>query len=191
MKNAIKKFRESDNYWVSLLRDLIFVAAVLIIFTSVSKIALGTYHPMVAVESSSMEPNMKVGDLIFIRSPQRGEIVTYVEGMKTNYKSFNDYGNVILYKKQGRPDVTPIIHRAMYYVKKGEPMWRGGPPAPYDGYITKGDNRITNQYYDQMGSISYHAPVREEWIVGVAVYRIPYIGYLPLIAHSALPLPKL
>ncbi|RLG25408.1 signal peptidase I [Methanosarcinales archaeon] len=188
MRDAIRKFRESENYWASLARDLIFVAIVLIVFTSASKIALGTYHPMVAVESGSMKPNMGIGDLIFIKNPDPGEIITNAEGMKQGHITFNKYGDVILYHKEGNTDTTPIIHRAMYHVKRGEPMWKNGPAAPHDGYITKGDN---NQYYDQTGSISYHTPVKEEWIIGVALYRIPYIGYLPLIAHSVLPMPEL
>ncbi|CAD6491314.1 MAG: hypothetical protein EMLJLAPB_00117 [Candidatus Argoarchaeum ethanivorans] len=191
MKDAIKKFRKSDNYWVRFANDLIFVVFILIVFTSASKVVFGTYHPMVAVESGSMEHNMEVGDIIFIKTLNRGEIITYMDGKEQGYNSFNNYGNVILYKKNGRADITPIIHRAMYFVKKGEPMWENGPPAPHDGYITKGDNKITNRYYDQEGNICYHTPVKKEWVVGIAVCRIPYIGYLPLFAHSVLPLPNL
>ena len=187
MRNLIRRFRESESCWAGLARDLIFVAIVLIVFTSASKVALGTYHPMVAVESCSMEPNMMKGDLIFIKNPGPGEIITYADGIKKGYRTFNNYGDVILYYKQGKTETTPIIHRAMYYVRRGEPMWENGPAAPHDGYITKGDH---NQYYDQTGSISYHTPVKEEWIIGVALYRVPYVGYLPLIAHSVLPMPE-
>ena len=34
-------------------------------------------------------------------------------------------------------------------------MWEGGPAAPHSGYITKGDNTVTNQHFDQEGQISY------------------------------------
>jgi len=184
MRDAIRKFKDSENYWASLARDLIFIAIVLILFILASKIILGTYHPMVAVESGSMRPNMEVGDLIFIKNPGFGEIITHTKGMEQNYTTFNKCGDVILYYKQGKTDTTPIIHRAMHHVKKGEPLWDNGPAAPHDGYITKGDN---NSCSDQMDSISYHTPVKEEWIIGVALYRIPYIGYLPLIVHSVVP----
>ncbi|RLG31030.1 hypothetical protein DRO03_02550, partial [Methanosarcinales archaeon] len=68
-----------------------------------------------------------------------------------------------------------IIHRAMYYVEAGEPMWEGGPIAPHAGYITKGDH---NKVIDQYGLCT--VPIREEWVIGVARYRIPYAGYVRL-----------
>ena len=69
----------------------------------------------------------------------------------------------------------------MYRVEAGQPMWKDGPIAPYSGYITKGDNVVTNQYYDQEGQISYEMPVKDEWVIGTAQYRIPYIGYVRLL----------
>ncbi|HJJ88115.1 MAG TPA: S26 family signal peptidase, partial [Methanocorpusculum sp.] len=57
--------------------------------------------------------------------------------------------------------------------------------AAHSGVITKGDNEITNPYPDQFGSfpsygISRMEPVKEEWIVGKAVFAIPLIGWVPL-----------
>ena len=46
------------------------------------------------------------------------------------------------YYKNGDTEVAQIIHRAMYHVDIGDPMWTNGPPAPHAGYITKGDNNI-------------------------------------------------
>lgn len=64
-------------------------------------------------------------------------------------------------------------------------MWAGGPPAPYAGYITKGDNPDTNKYFDQQGSISYNQPVKKEWVIGVArFYRIPLAGCISLIPRG-------
>ncbi|HIH44245.1 MAG TPA: S26 family signal peptidase [Candidatus Methanoperedenaceae archaeon] len=183
MNDAIKWLRESDDFLAGLLRDLIYVFAVVGIFMVVSQLLLGTYYPLVAVESGSMEPNMQIGDLVIKEGADHTTVMTREEGMATGYKSFGDYGDVILYQKMGQGG-TPVIHRAMYFVEKGEPMWDGGPPAPYAGYITKGDNPRTNQKFDQEGSVSYMSPVKEEWVVGVARFRIPFVGYLPLTVHS-------
>lgn len=179
--NKEKSAQEQENPWVSLGKDLLSVVAVVIIFMIISKLAFGLWTPMVAVESGSMEPHMQIGDIIFIKSIDKSNITTYEEGQKTGYKSFENYGDVILYHQYGDEGVTPIIHRAMYRVEAGEPMWKGGPPAPYSGYITKGDNAITNSHYDQEGQISYNMPVKDEWIIGTAQYRIPYLGYVRLI----------
>lgn len=183
----IKKFYRSDNFWAGLLRDFLFVIAVVVVFASVSRVAFGLWTPMVAVESGSMIPHIQIGDIIFVESIDRADIVTNLDGQKSNYTSFDDYGDVILYRPYGRDGVTPIIHRAMYYVEKGEPMWTGGPLAPHSGYITKGDNSKTNPSYDQQGSIGYMQPVKKEWIIGVArFYRMPVLGCISLIPRGNL-----
>ena len=180
LKEKFKTFRESNNFFVSLTRDILTVLLAVLIFASFSQIVFGMWTPMVAVESGSMEPNMNKGDIVFIQSIDRTHIITYEEA-NGQHISFQENGDVILYKPYGKDGVTPIIHRAMYFVEEGETMWEGGPVAPHSGYITKGDNRFTNMYYDQQGQVSYMMPVKEEWVIGVARYRIPYIGYLRLI----------
>lgn len=185
LKDKIKKFNKSENFWIGILRDILFVISVVVVFASISKIALGLWTPMVAVESGSMIPHIKIGDIIFIQSTDRTEIITYETGNQIDYKSFDNYGDVILYKKLGKEGDTPIIHRAMYYVEEGEPMWKGGPPAPHAGYITKGDNSETNPSYDQQGNISPLKPVKKEWIIGVArFYRVPLLGCISLIPRG-------
>lgn len=173
--------QEEQNSWVSLGKDLLSVAAILIIFMVLSKLIFGLWTPMVAVESGSMEPHMQVGDIIFMKSIDRVHVITNEEGKELGYMSFEKHGDVILYHPYGMEDATPIIHRAMYRVEAGEPMWEGGPSAPYSGYITKGDNAVTNSHFDQEGQISYLMPVKDEWIIGTAQYRIPYLGYIRLI----------
>ncbi len=187
IKDKIKNFKESENFWIGSLRDVLFVISIVAIFSIVSYIALGRWSPMVAVESESMVPHMQIGDIIIVQNINRTEIITYQKGKENGYTSFEDYGDVILYMKYGKEGGTPIIHRAMYYVNNGEPMWPGGPLATHAGYITKGDNSKTNPLYDQQGSISYNRPVKKEWVIGVArFYRVPFLGYVSLIPRKAL-----
>ncbi len=181
----LKKFYRSDSFLAGFLRDVLFVIAVVVVFSSISHIALGLWTPMVAVESGSMIPHIQIGDIIFVEGADRKEVITYMEGKQSNYTSFDNYGDVILYRPYGREGVTPIIHRAMYYVEKDEPMWNGGPSAPHAGYITKGDNSKTNPSYDQQGSISYLQPVKKEWIIGAARFtRVPILGCVSLIPRG-------
>ncbi len=187
----IKEFNKSTNPAVGLLRDIIFVVAVVAIFASLSHLVLGLWSPMVAVESGSMIPHIEVGDIIFVQSIDRTQVITYEDGKNINYTSFGEYGDVILYKPNGIEGVTPIIHRAMYYVEQGQPMWTGGPPAPHAGYITKGDNIRTNPAYDQMALLDPEGrvmqPVEKEWVIGVArFYPIPYLGYVSIIPRKIL-----
>ncbi len=179
--HQVKEFYRSDSPWAELLRDILSVAKILILFAVVSQIAFGTWTPMRAIESGSMVPNMQIGDIVFIEDISRTKIVTQEEGAISGYETFGDFGNVILYRKYGRNDVTPIIHRAMYHVEAGEPMWDGGPAAPHAGYITKGDH---NPSYDQRGIC--REPVREAWVIGVARFRVPYAGYVRLVFSNVL-----
>ena len=179
LKEGIKTFRESENFYISLARDIASVAAAVLLFSTISYLIFGMWTPMVAVESGSMEPHMNIGDIIFIQNIERTFVITKADA-SSDYVSFKDKGDVILYRPYGRKDVTPVIHRAMYFVEAGEPMWERGPIAPHDGYITKGDNKQTNMIYDQQGQISYLTPVKEEWIIGIARYRIPFIGKIRL-----------
>lgn len=155
-------------------KDLIFVAVVVSIISLVSQIAVGLWTPMVAVESGSMVPNLNIGDIIVVQGASRTDIVTWDDAEKTGYKAFNNPGDVILYRPYGKeslnlidqakallgmgipPDkATPIIHRALRYVEKGEPMWPGGPNATAPGYITKGDhNDIIDQQAGRLFGIA-------------------------------------
>lgn len=185
LKETIKEFNESKNFWVELLHDILFVIMAVVIFSTISQITLGLWSPMVAVESGSMIPHIQIGDIIFVESADRTEINTYIMGKQTGYKSFDDYGDVILYRPYGNKDATPVIHRAMYFVEAGETMWQGGPSAPHAGYITKGDNRVSNPSYDQQGGISFLQPVKKEWVIGAARFiRIPVLGCISLIPRG-------
>ena len=160
-------------------KDILFLSSICVML-GIFYIVFGSFVPIDVVASESMSPHINVGDVVFYTDISRiDNIMTH--DINASYQSFGDYGDVILYKPLGQEGASPYVHRVMYYVKKGDNMWLGGPPAPYDGYITKGDNTITNQGYDQQLSISYQKPVKKEWVVGIARFRIPYIGYIRLL----------
>jgi signal peptidase len=158
------------------IRDIAFALILFIVLFGALYLYAGSWPPMVSVTSESMIPHMEKGDLVFIQGLSRGDVRTYEGPESMNYTSFGETGDVIVYRPNGYANVTPVIHRAIRYVNQSEPMWRNGPPAPWAGYITLGDD---NQgIYDQMSSISTNSPVKKDWIVGVARFRIPYLGYI-------------
>lgn len=97
----------------------------------------GNWPPMVVIESGSMEHDnnplysepryshigtIDTGDLVVVKKAEKSDIVTYLEGKKTDYKKYGDYGDVIVYYKNGietynGQPVTPVIHRAMAWVE--------------------------------------------------------------------------
>ncbi len=185
---------DSESKVAQLIKDLVSTLIIVAVVVGVGIALTGTWPFMVAVESGSMEPHLYPGDVVILISPDRaGGIVTWEEGVKTGYKSFGNYGDVIVYKPNGYG--KPIIHRAIAYVHKGDriPALINGKlvltneVAENDGYITQGDNILTNRIPDQLAPASLSPlgekikPVKKEWIIGVAKFRIPYIGYLRLL----------
>jgi signal peptidase len=86
----------------------------------------GLWPPMVVIESGSMqhsnlESNVGVidtGDLTIVRSIEKVDsVITWVEGRETGYTSYGDFGDVIVFHKNGVKETTPVIHRALVYVE--------------------------------------------------------------------------
>jgi len=166
-------------------KDIIFVVVVVGVISIISQLALGLWTPMVAVESGSMVPNLNIGDIIVVQGATRTEVIPWEDAEKSGYVAFNKPGDVILYRPYGKESLnlldqlkmlvglspgndkaTPIIHRALKLVEKGDPMWDGGPAAPFAGYITKGDhNEVIDQEAGQifgMANISYLQSHRDQ-----------------------------
>ena len=197
-KSLLTRFRTDETGPLMFVRELLTsvatVAAVGLLLFAIS----GVWPPMVAVESGSMDPHMQKGDLIFVTEPGRympdyahadTGVVTYHTGEQEEYRTFEEYGSVVVYNNPSTFG-PPIIHRARFWVADGENWYDKANqqfiaaescsellncPAPHAGFVTKGDN---NPYYDQANGIS--SPVKPEWVVGTARLRIPYLGWVRL-----------
>lgn len=84
----------------------------------------GEWPPLVVVESGSMQHDtttshigvIDTGDLILVQAVRsQTDIVTYIEGRATDYTTYGDYGDVIVFKVSAL-ETTPIIHRAIMYI---------------------------------------------------------------------------
>ena len=192
----------ADRGAIVFFREILTSVVVVLTIGAVLFAVSGVWPPMVAIESGSMDPHLQKGDLVFVMDETRlppdaatGDtgVVTYENGRKAGYRSFGSYGDVIIYHPDGDPNRKPVIHRAHLWVEEGDrwvdradPAFVSGDdcdavpncPAPHDGFITKGDNAATNDYYDQTRGIS--SPVKPEWIAGSAEVRIPWLGWVRL-----------
>lgn len=164
-------------------KDVGTVLGVVAVFLLICYLVFGLWTPMFVVSSGSMEPNMNIGDIVFVKSINRADVITKAEAMNLSkeYVKFKNPGDVILYRPYGSTNMVPIIHRAMYYVEAGEEMWPNGPAAPHAGYITQGDNAKTNPVFDQRTGIMPGTPIKEEWIIGTSQFKIPYLGKIRLL----------
>jgi len=200
-KSAIDRFLKSSLALFAF--DTLSSVLIVVMIGGLLFATSGVWSPVVAVESGSMQPHMDVGEFVFVMEDGRfpgpesqGDtgIVTANTGQEAGYRTFGGYGDVIVYQPDGNETKTPIIHRAMFWVENGENWYeRAGStaignadsceglancPAPHAGFITKGDNSVTNSRYDQLMGIS--SPVKPAWIVGTAEVGVPWLGQLRL-----------
>lgn len=120
------------------------------------------------------------------------------------FQSYGDYGDVIIYRKYGNTEEDQIIHRAMCwieyhkeyetysvdewgidnesYITISELGLNQYKPS-HSGFITKGDNPITNDRCDQAGGICSE-PIKPEWITGKARFELPWIGTINLLFND-------
>jgi signal peptidase len=221
-----KRFWHTEKSSIALLRDvLVALLAVLIILT-----ALWAYTgqwfaaPMVAIESGSMEHanppfgrlgTIDAGDMVLVQKiSSASDIIPHggpVSGAEAQHgwRTYGNYGDVVIYKPMNRTDVSQVIHRAMCWVTvskhNGQYMYTipdfgiynateltipelgldGRDPGwTHSGLLTKGDN---NKIIDEISNICPQ-PVEVSWITGKARGEIPWIGTINLffqdIMHS-------
>ncbi len=189
LKNDTLNYRLGYSSFMNvkgILKDILSTILIVLIIVGIGIAITGTWPFMVAVQSGSMEPNLHKGDVVFLISSDRVRIITWAEGKEIGYKSFGDYGDVIVYYPNGDRTKTPIIHRAIAYIRAGDriPILHNGSLLPSkfiaksDGYITQGDH---NSIPDQLAPNWRIEPVKKEWIIGVAKFRIPYVGWIRIL----------
>ncbi len=123
---------------------------------------------------------------------------------KGGFQSYGDYGDVIIYRKYGNTDEDQIIHRAICWIEYNEEYGTYTVPEygltnetavtigavglthykpSHSGFITQGDNPITNDRCDQAGGIC-NEPIKPEWITGKARFELPWIGTINLLFND-------
>jgi signal peptidase len=211
LRERVRWFLSTDSSAVVYIREVASSVALVLLVGLVLFAVSGLWPPMVAVTSGSMEPHLQRGDLVFVMEEHRFPpesahadtgVVPAHTGVGTGYRTFGAPGDVIIYRPQGDTVGTPVIHRAHFWVNesenwvangKAQPEHLGGAescgqlsqcPAPHAGFVTKGDNPVTNGRYDQVMGVS--PVVRPEWVIGTAEFRIPWLGNIRLWADDSL-----
>lgn len=114
--------KETKTTWKDLLRDVLVAVIIVAVVLGGTYAYTQSWPPLVVVESSSMQHGnqessvgvIDTGDMVFQQVARtRDSVVTYVEGRATNYATYGDYGDVIIFTRGAG---TPIIHRAILYV---------------------------------------------------------------------------
>jgi len=199
-------------------RDVLITILVAVILIVSLYAYTQNWPPLVVIESGSMRHSkdsqigvIDAGDMVLVKKiHSRHDVVTYVEGRKIGYVRYGGYGDVIIYRKNGYTDITPVIHRAIVWVEYNDSSGNFDAPdlglynvsqiiidnyfrdgralvinlsavPKNSGFITMGDN---NGMYDQAWMSDGHGrrvgPIMVEWVVGKAVGEIPWFGGIKL-----------
>jgi signal peptidase len=146
----VEKLDKKKKEFIKNIILIIVVLALVQVGWQILKITLNTSIPLAYVPSKSMEPTLKVGDLVIIKGVFPQEIKE---------------GSIIVFYVPGHygEDEYRIVHRVIKVVNLGEEL----------GFETKGDNNPISDYY-RWGYIP------SSYVVGVVIYKIPYVGYAAL-----------
>ena len=135
LKEALDKGKEKSRkkifsswQWY-LIKYLAIWFILLIIFFGGILIYTGNWPSMMIVESDSMQHSddeaflgvMDTGDMVLIKSIEdKDDIVSYMKGKRTGHETYDEYGDVLIYRKNGFKDTTPVIHRAIIWLEYNE-----------------------------------------------------------------------
>lgn len=146
--SVAKKVWRSEAFRVAVTLALVFLAVQGA--WMLMKAVLRTEVPLAYVPSRSMEPTLRVGDLVVI------------EGVKPQEISL---GDILVFYVPGHygEDSYRIVHRVVTVVHMDGTL----------GFETKGDNNPSSDLY-RWGYIP------ASHVIGVVRYRIPYVGYLAI-----------
>jgi len=165
---------------VGLLRDVTIAVIIMLIIIGTLWAYTGNWPPMVVVESSSMMHGedsdvgvIDTGDLVLVKKTEgKKDITTYFEGKNKDYKTYGDYGDVIIYEKDGinpdeaadmglNPDFyTPVIHRVILWLEYDEEDNNFNIPElnlydlPLDGTVTVDMNFHAHNVNDEDGPLT-------------------------------------
>jgi len=130
---------------LGVVRDVAVSAGIVVIILVSLFAYTGVWPPMVVIESNSMMHGgdgqigvIDTGDLTLVKSiKDRHDVVTYVEATCATdphhgFKTYGDFGNVIIYRKNGLAE-TPVIHRAIAWIEYNASA--SNSPSSYRGDI--------------------------------------------------------
>ncbi|MCZ6613505.1 MAG: signal peptidase I [Thaumarchaeota archaeon] len=109
---------------------------------------MGTDRPLYVVSSSSMEPTLRVGDIILVQNVPFDRIKE---------------GDIMVFQKGSLPIIVHRVHEVIE-----------GPVQKL--IITKGDNSQTNPSPDYPGLLP--SPIKETDYLGRVDGLVPYVGFL-------------
>ncbi len=117
----------TEEMFIEIGKDILIALVLVMIILGSLYAFSGRWPPMVVIETGSMMHSeesqigtIDPGDIVIVQETEREDITTYVEGRNEDYSKYGQYGDVIVFDRDGDGEETPIIHRALLYLKENE-----------------------------------------------------------------------
>jgi signal peptidase len=161
--------------------DMVVVLVLFILVLSSLYAYTQVWPPFVVIESSSMQHGyqykygiINAGDIVIVKHiTSINQIQTYVQGEADGFKSYGEYGNVILYHENGLTNTVPIIHRAIIYL-----IWNSSENA------FSAPSLSSLEYNQQWSSPNRNYNDLQKWLV---LYNVGWKNQIVNITLTVLP----
>lgn len=155
-------------------KGLLIAASIILIIILGLFAYSGLWPPLVVVESESMQHSdttsyigvIDTGDLVIVKKiSSLSDVKTYVASLNDGYKTYGDYGDVVIYNRDGSVLATPIIHRAIVELDFNSSSYSFDIPSlanvPADKWSVGGQH--TGVWYDLTTTLElYHVGYRDQ-----------------------------
>jgi signal peptidase len=168
----------------------IVLAAIAVIGGVIAYVAVSDKVSFSVVMSQSMQHDqyksslgiIDTGDVVLVKDVEHSKIESFVEGTQTGYKTFGDYGSVIIYDRG--TSKNPVIHRAIVWVDydAASGTWSSEDLKGYKGdwYCITNDGKRTKDWSDLSGTLYFDGLTQSQKNVSVSLGKFTSSGFLTM-----------
>lgn len=146
--------------------SIILVVALFLGIVYLVKDTSGVNPPFTVIQSQSMQHSndsqigiIDTGDMMYVQNADKHGITTFVEGYANGYRSFGDYGDVIVYNRTGN---NPVIHRAIMWMEWNGSTWDLSGLNSYDNALWNIDGTHSTTVTSGILSMTFTSDYRDK-----------------------------
>ncbi len=177
----------------------LFIAAAIVIIIILGLYAYsGLWPPLVVVESESMQHSdttsyigvIDTGDLVVVKTiSSLSDVRTYVASLNDGYMTYGDYGDVVIYDRDGSLLAKPVIHRALVELVYNSTSNSFDVPSlenvPSEKWSVNGLH--TGRWYSLNSSLElYHVGYRDQTVTITLSSILNYFQFNDITPHGGL-----
>ncbi|MGD0817722.1 MAG: S26 family signal peptidase [Methanomassiliicoccales archaeon] len=177
----------------------LFIAAAIVIIIILGLFAYsGLWPPLVVVESESMQHSdttsyigvIDTGDMVVPKKiSSLSDVKTYVSSLNDGYQTYGDYGDVVIYDRDGSVLATPVIHRAMVELVFNGTSYSFDIPSlanvPLDRWSVAGQH--SGIWYNLTSTLEiYHVGYRDQTVTISLSSLLSYYKSNGIVPHGGL-----